>query len=87
MILPIDLNEEQASLYDFIIAREKSVERRKRYMGLGIRRSQWESRSGYSTVVGPDWKFPDLQNKILLLLSQGHRSVLWEHLLSKLAHA
>ena len=56
-------------------------------MGLGIRRSQWESRSGYSSVVGADWKFPDLQNKILLLLSQGHRSVLWEHLLSKLAHA
>lgn len=63
MILPIDLNEEHASLYDFFIAREESVERRKRYMGLGVRRSQWESRSGYSSAVRPDWKYRDLQNK------------------------
>lgn len=32
-------------------------------MGLGVRRSQWKSRSGNSSAVRPDWKFRDLQNK------------------------
>lgn len=32
-------------------------------MGLGIRRPLWESRLGHLSVVGSDWKFPDLENK------------------------